>query len=66
MTRDELVEALAVERHAPAPREPRFRAPTGPPPEPITEVQARRNRRTLSDATGSDDPWLAEWTDRSA
>lgn len=55
MTRAELVEALAVERHTPTPRPPRFRAPTGPAPDPITEDQARANRQALADALDGTD-----------
>jgi hypothetical protein len=53
MTRAELLDLLAVERHAPGPRAPCYVRGCDP-PEPITAEQAAENLRVLRDAIGGD------------
>jgi hypothetical protein len=53
MTRAELLELLAVERHAPGPREPCYVRGCDP-PEPVTEEQAAENLAALRDAISDD------------
>lgn len=56
MTRHELVEALAVERHAPGPRPPRFRAPKAEVHvDPVSAEEAEENRRRLLDVLDGTD-----------
>ena len=52
MTRRELLEVLAVERHAPGPRPPQFARCD--PPAPITPEQAEHNLQVLAEALGTD------------
>lgn len=52
MTRAELLETLAVERHAPGPRPPRFTRCD--PPAPITPDQAEANQARLLAALDGD------------
>jgi hypothetical protein len=50
MTRAELLDLLAVERHAPGPREPCY--VRCEPPRPLTEAEQTENRLTLARAVG--------------
>lgn len=52
MTRADLLEALAVERHTPSPRPPKFTRCD--PPEPISAQQAADNRARLLAALDGD------------
>ena len=64
MNRADLIEALAVERHTPSPRPPRFGHCD--PPAPITDEQAARNRQILAEALGDDAVVIAFNERRSA
>ena len=64
MTRLELLEILAVERHAPGPRPPRTSSRCDP-PTPVTAEQAERNRAILAAALGAD-LHVVKWAEGAA
>lgn len=64
MTRHDLLEILAVERHTPSPRPPRTSSRCDP-PAPVTAEQAERNRAILAAALGTD-LHVVQWAEGAA